>query len=174
MKELYSYIFEVRESTEKIIKSLSYEDLKKKITEDKKEYLESLNVVSNDEKAVWLIDYWCNKDIRGLIPMPFSRHWIMHIEASFTCMGLRSASVGTESMSTGHRVPCGGCCLSYDSQKGKRQFPFASYACYPLVNFAPSHRKWGMGSRMRADSRKDSKAGLSGGRKKFNENAIEI
>ncbi len=27
------------------------------------------------------IDYWCNKDIRGLIQMPFSRHWIMHIEA---------------------------------------------------------------------------------------------
>lgn len=31
--------------------------------------------------AVWLIDYWCNKDIRGLIQMPFSRHWIMHTEA---------------------------------------------------------------------------------------------
>ncbi len=82
LKELYSYIFEVKEGTEKIIKSLSYEDLKKKITEDRKEYLKSLNVVSNDEKAIWLIDYWCNKDIRGLIQMPFSRHWIMHIEAS--------------------------------------------------------------------------------------------
>lgn len=82
LKELYSYIFEVKESTEKIMKSLSYKDLKKKITEDRKEYLKSLNVVSNDEKAVWLIDYWCNKDIRGLIQMPFSRHWIMHIEAS--------------------------------------------------------------------------------------------
>jgi len=31
---------------------------------------------------IWLIDYWCGKDIRGLIQMPFSRHWIMHIEAS--------------------------------------------------------------------------------------------
>ncbi|HCD4412319.1 TPA: phage head-tail adapter protein, partial [Enterococcus faecium] len=27
------------------------------------------------------IDYWCNKDICGLIQMPFSRHWIMHTEA---------------------------------------------------------------------------------------------
>ena len=35
----------------------------------------------HDENAVWLIDYWCNKDVRGLIQMPFSRHWIMHIEA---------------------------------------------------------------------------------------------
>ncbi len=82
LKELYSYIYEVKESAEKIIKSLTYEDLKKKVTEDRKEYLKSLNVVSDDEKAVWLIDYWCGKDIRGLIQMPFSRHWIMHIEAS--------------------------------------------------------------------------------------------
>lgn len=56
--------------------------LKKKISEERKEYLKSLNVVSNDENAIWLIDYWCGKDIRGLIQMPFSRHWIMHIEAS--------------------------------------------------------------------------------------------
>ncbi len=82
LKELYSYIFEVKESTEKIIKNLSYIELKKKVLEERKEYLKSLNVVSNDENAIWLIDYWCNKDIRGLIQMPFSRHWIMHIEAS--------------------------------------------------------------------------------------------
>lgn len=37
---------------------------------------------SEDENAIWLIDYWCGKGIRGLIQMPFSRHWIMHIEAS--------------------------------------------------------------------------------------------
>ena len=82
LKELYAYIFEVKDSTEKIIDSLSYDDLKKKISEERKEYLKSLNVVSNDENAIWLIDYWCGKDIRGLIQMPFSRHWIMHIEAS--------------------------------------------------------------------------------------------
>lgn len=81
LKELYSYIFEVKESTEKIIKGLSYADLKRKVSEERKEYLKSLHVVSNDENAIWLIDYWCNKDMRGLIQMPFSRHWIMHIEA---------------------------------------------------------------------------------------------
>lgn len=82
LRELYSYISEVKDSTEKIIQSLSYKDLKKKITDDKKEKLKSLNVVSTDENAIWLIDYWCQKDIKGLIQMPFSRHWIMHIEAS--------------------------------------------------------------------------------------------
>lgn len=82
LKELYSYIFEVKSSTERILKSLSYDKMKKKVSKERKEYLKSLNVVSNHENAIWLIDYWCNKDIRGLIQMPFSRHWIMHIEAS--------------------------------------------------------------------------------------------
>lgn len=82
LKELYSYIFEVKDSTDKIINSLSYDELKRKISEERKEYLKSLKVVSDDKNAIWLIDYWCGKDIRGLIQMPFSRHWIMHIEAS--------------------------------------------------------------------------------------------
>lgn len=85
--ELYSYIMEVKESTEGMIESLSYDELKRKIPENRKDSLKSLNVVSTDENAVWLIDYWCNKDVRGLIQMPFSRHWIMHIEA---CLRIRN------------------------------------------------------------------------------------
>ena len=41
----------------------------------------SMVLLSGHGNAVWLIDYWCNKDVRGLIQMPFSRHWIMHTEA---------------------------------------------------------------------------------------------
>lgn len=82
LDELYSYIFEVCESTNKMLKQISYDELKRKISEERKEYLKSLNVVNDSEKAIWLIDYWCNKDVRGLIQMPLSRHWIMHIEAS--------------------------------------------------------------------------------------------
>lgn len=81
LEELYSYAQKVKESTEKILESLSFDDLKKKIPAERKIKLENLNVVSSDERAIWLIDYWCNKDIRGLIQMPFSRHWIMHVEA---------------------------------------------------------------------------------------------
>lgn len=81
ISELYKYITDVKNSTEAILAGLEYTDLTKKIPPDKKEYLRSLNVVSGDEKAAWLIDYWCGKDIRGLVKMPFSRHWIMHIEA---------------------------------------------------------------------------------------------
>ena len=81
LDELYTYLFDVKQSTEAILRNLSYDDLKEKISPERKERLESLSVVSKEESAIWLIDYWCNKDVRGLIQMPFSRHWIMHIEA---------------------------------------------------------------------------------------------
>ncbi len=85
--ELYAYLSDVKHSTETMLRDLSYDDLKRKISKERKEKLESLQVVSEDENAVWLIDYWCNKDVRGLIQMPFSRHWIMHIEA---CLRIRN------------------------------------------------------------------------------------
>ncbi|WP_432649434.1 phage head-tail adapter protein [Huintestinicola sp.] len=79
--ELYAYISEVDKSTSKLLSSLSFDDLKKKVTDERRTALENLNVVSSSENALWLIDYWCGKDICGLIKMPLSRHWIMHIEA---------------------------------------------------------------------------------------------
>ncbi len=82
INELYSYISEVKESTEAILREMPYEMLKQRISPERREILQKLNVVSSNENATWLIDYWCGKDIRGLIQMPFSRHWIMHIEAS--------------------------------------------------------------------------------------------
>lgn len=82
INELYSYISEVKESTEEILRELPYQMLKQRISAERREILQKMNVVSSDENAAWLIDYWCGKDIRGLIQMPFSRHWIMHIEAS--------------------------------------------------------------------------------------------
>lgn len=57
------------------------QDTKIKMTDHDKEILNSLRIVNEDESAIWLIDYWCGKSIQGLIQMPFSRHWIMHIEA---------------------------------------------------------------------------------------------
>ena len=91
LKELYSYISEVKSCTENIVRGLTFEDLKRKITDERKENLKTLNVVSKDENAIWLIDYWCDKDIRGLIQMPFSRHWIMHVEA---CLRIKNKIQG--------------------------------------------------------------------------------
>ena len=43
LEELYLYIFEVWESTEKMLERLSYDELKRKIPKERKGYLESLN-----------------------------------------------------------------------------------------------------------------------------------
>ena len=81
LNELYSYIFEVSAGTEEIVRGLSFEDMQKGVPDERREALKALKVVSEDENAAWLIDYWCRKNVRGLIQMPFSRHWIMHTEA---------------------------------------------------------------------------------------------
>ena len=83
---LYDYLEAVDVASTKILKSLTYEESKRKITDQERLVLENLSVVSDDENAAWLIDYWCGKDIRGLLQMPFSRHWIMHIEACIRIM----------------------------------------------------------------------------------------
>ena len=79
---LYEYIEAVNESTEAFLRKLSFDEIKRKPADADREYLRSLGTVSEDESACWLIDYWCGKDIRGLIQMPLSRHWIMHVEAA--------------------------------------------------------------------------------------------
>lgn len=86
MEELYNYVKDVDESTTQILKELTYSDLKKKMSDEHRKCLENLKVVSDDENAYWLIDYWCGKDVKGLIQMPLSRHWIMHVEA---CIRIR-------------------------------------------------------------------------------------
>lgn len=79
--ELYEYAKAVKEKTDNLLKKLTFVDSKRKVSEKDKASLKALEVVSEDKHAYWLIDYWCNKDIKGLIQMPFSRHWIMHVAA---------------------------------------------------------------------------------------------
>ncbi len=81
VKELYRYAQEVKTCSDQILKQLRYSDLKRRFGKEMIVKLQSTGCVSENESANWLIPYWCEKDIRGLIKMPFSRHWIMHIEA---------------------------------------------------------------------------------------------
>ena len=79
--ELYRYALAVMLSTDQLLKGMAHSDLKKRYGEEMVGKLRQTGCVSEDESARWLIDYWCGKDVLGLIKMPFSRHWIMHIEA---------------------------------------------------------------------------------------------
>ena len=81
IRALYRYAQEVMRSTDQILNGLEYADLKRNFGEEMIEKLKRTGCVSEAESANWLIGYWCGKDVLGLIRMPFSRHWIMHIEA---------------------------------------------------------------------------------------------
>ena len=81
IKATYEYCKAVMESTNEILEGLSFADLKKTFTTEDKERLAASKCVSPDESSAWLIDYWCDKNIKGMIQMPLSRHWIMHVEA---------------------------------------------------------------------------------------------
>lgn len=80
LEVLYRYGEEVDGATTRLLNELSFSDTKVKMTEADKEKLLLTESVAPSE--AWLVDYWCSKDISGLIRMPLSRHWIMHIEAS--------------------------------------------------------------------------------------------
>ena len=84
---LYEYAEAVREDTDRWLRTMNYEDLKRRVPEEDKERIRALHVVSADESAAWLIGYWCGKDVAGLLKMPLSRHWIMHIEAAGRIIG---------------------------------------------------------------------------------------
>ena len=81
IKATYEYCKAVMESTNKMLAALQFADLKKTFTTEDKERLSASRCISSDESSAWLIDYWCGKNIKGLIQMPLSRHWIMHVEA---------------------------------------------------------------------------------------------
>ena len=81
IQELYRYARDVMRSTDRILTRLGPSDLKRRFGDATAEKLRSTGCVSESESAAWLIEYWCGKDVLGLIRMPFSRHWIMHIEA---------------------------------------------------------------------------------------------
>ena len=125
VKELYLYAKAVKEATDQILLQLQYKDLKKKFTDETKQKLIDGKCVSEDENAFWLIDYWCGKDIKGLIQMPFSRHWIMHIEAMLRikdrlCKLARKGAdpVATCGLSCSHcflGAWCGGCRTVYNT-----------------------------------------------------------
>ena len=80
-KAVCEYGAAVMAATNAMLRSLEYRDLKRRFSDADRQRLVDSRCVSADESAVWLIDYWCQKDVRGLIKMPFSRHWIMHTEA---------------------------------------------------------------------------------------------
>ena len=133
VKALLEYCKAVKESTDELLKSLTYKDLKRSFSEEDKKRVTDSRCVSTDEDAVWLIDYWCGKDVKGLIKMPFSRHWIMHIEAmcricNKLCKNARKGAdpIARCGLSCDHcfmKEWCGGCRTPYNTCSDAIRYP---------------------------------------------------
>lgn len=125
VKAVCGYCRAVMESSNAMLTKLEYKNLKRRFSDEDKEQIIKSGSVSSDEEAFWLIDYWCNKDIAGLIQMPFSRHWIMHIEAICRIKNrlCQKAKKGIDpiaycGLSCDHcflKEECGGCRTAYNT-----------------------------------------------------------
>ena len=130
---MFEYCKAVMDSTNELLLSLSYKDLKRRFSEIDKNRVWDSKCVSADENAAWLVDYWCEKDLCGLIKMPFSRHWIMHIEAmcrikNKLCQKARKGvdPIARCGLSCNHcflKDWCGGCRTAYNTCADACRYP---------------------------------------------------
>ena len=133
VKALHEYCQAVMGLTNRLLQDLPYKDLKRKFSGGDRARVVESNSVSKDEDAIWLVDYWCDKDIRGLIKMPFSRHWIMHIEAmcrigNKLCQKARKGvdPISRCGLSCNHcflKEWCGGCRTVYNTCSDACRYP---------------------------------------------------
>lgn len=140
VSELFNYFIDVYNESNEMIRRLKFEDLKKDIPLDKKEYLYKSSYVSKDDAAVWLIDYWCNKNVLGLLKMPFSRHWIMHIDAFLKIKNqiIKNAKKETKNKISVCGFSCNHCFLSMWCGSCRSEYNCCSYGTLFENNLCPN------------------------------------
>jgi hypothetical protein len=81
--ELRKYRIAVGRNTREIIYGLKASDIKRKMKKDSLQRILDEEAVENVKEANWLIEYWSNKDVAGILLMPVTRHHVVHINESF-------------------------------------------------------------------------------------------
>jgi hypothetical protein len=79
IKELKNYRIKVGKSTKKIVGSLCFNDMKRKVEKNQLKRIMENGGIINDKKSIWLLDFWGKKNILGLIMMPITRHQTVHL-----------------------------------------------------------------------------------------------
>lgn len=77
---LTAYRKEVGRKTREVISLLQPGDFKRKVEAGRIKMLEEQMAVKKE--ATWLLDYWGNKTIAGLVLMPATRHIFLHLNKS--------------------------------------------------------------------------------------------
>ena len=79
IEKLLAYRTAVGQRTRDIVKSLSAEDMKRKVSLHRLNIIKQEGGVTNQDDSLWLLDFWGKKDVAGLLLMPPTRHVILHI-----------------------------------------------------------------------------------------------
>lgn len=80
---LNNYRIEVGRRTQQTVRSLNFSDLKRKILPENIERIRLEGGVDDVPSANWLLDFWGNKTVEGILMMPAARHQIVHLNESF-------------------------------------------------------------------------------------------
>jgi len=90
IKALNEYRIKVGKQTVKIIKGLTFSDMKRKPEKKQLDKIMKSGGLLEKEKSKWLLDFWGNKNVLGLIMMPITRHQTMHLN---DCFGIKERGI---------------------------------------------------------------------------------
>ena len=68
---------------QKTIKALELSDIKRKVEKGQLEKIKQNGSVIDNQKSIWLLDFWGKKNILSLINMPITRRQIVHLNHCF-------------------------------------------------------------------------------------------
>jgi hypothetical protein len=83
IENLCKYRIEVGRSSQNIINNIEFKTLKQKVDINNINTLRLNRSVDNAPSANWLLDFWGNKNVSGLLFMPACRHLIVHLRECF-------------------------------------------------------------------------------------------
>lgn len=79
MNALRKYRISIGQKSQKIIKKLEYNDLKRKMEKSQLDRIIKEGCILNVEESKWLIDFWGKKIVAGILLMLITRHQIVHL-----------------------------------------------------------------------------------------------
>jgi len=79
IEELLNYRNKVGNRTREIIKALTPDDMRRKVSSKVLEKILYEGGVTQQEDSIWLLDFWGKKDIAGILLMPPTRHVMLHL-----------------------------------------------------------------------------------------------
>ncbi len=79
IQELLEYRNKVGRKSREIIRTLSPDDIRRKIPAQRISRILEEGGTTNHEDSIWLLDFWDKKDIAGILLMPPTRHVMLHL-----------------------------------------------------------------------------------------------